>query len=255
MTRIPTVLLPALFLPFSTTAQSFVAPQPLGGKQAVAWLLEQEQQFPAEALARGIEGEVVVAFKVLADGSSSQLRVQLPLEPACDAEAIRLARMIRWKPASVGGTVLDSDHVLEVPFNAKRYKKLHAKGTACTPLPTDRPVDDSHALYTARQVDTLAAPRIAGGLYELPIHLANNLKYPPEAFRLDIQGKVSIEFVVECTGSVSNLRTLNFLGGGCDEEAMRLARTICWTPALKDGRRVRSTMKLDIVFWLDPSRR
>lgn len=255
MTRFPTVLLPALFLPFFAKAQSFVAPQPLGGKQAVTWLLEQEQHFPPEALAMGIEGEVVVAFKVMADGSTTQLRVQIPLEPACDAEALRLARMIRWKPASVGGTVLDSDHVLEIPFNAKRYKKLHAKASPCVPLAADRAVDNGNTLYTDRQVDTLAAPRIAGGLYELPAYLANNLKYPPEAFRLDIQGKVSIEFVVETTGSVSNMRTLNFLGGGCDEEAMRLARTICWAPALKDGQRVRSTMKLDIVFRLDPSTR
>lgn len=66
---------------------------------------------------------------------------------------------------------------------------------------------------------------------------------------------MSIEFVVETSGAVSNLRTLNFLGGGCDDEAMRLARTLCWRPAVKDGQFVRSVMKLDIQFRLDPSRR
>ncbi len=255
MPRFLAILLPVLFFATAVAAQSFVAPQPLGGKQAVTWLLEQEQRFPAEALASGINGEVVVAFNMLADGTSSQLRVQIPLEPGCDAEAVRLARMIRWKPASVGGTVLDSDHSLAIPFSAKRFNKLHGKDAPCPTLPADRPADSSNSLYTDRQVDTLAAPRIDGGLYALPSFLAANLNYPPEAFRLDIQGKVSIEFVVETSGSVSNLRTLNFLGGGCDEEAMRLARTICWAPALKNGRRVRSIMKLDIVFRLDPSRR
>jgi protein TonB len=104
-------------------------------------------------------------------------------------------------------------------------------------------------------VDTLAVPRIPGGLRALPQFLATNLHYPPEAFRLDIQGQVSIEFVVETSGTISNLRTLNFLGGGCDTEAMRLARTICWIPAVKNGKHVRSIMKLDIQFRLDPSRR
>ncbi len=61
--------------------------------------------------------------------------------------------------------------------------------------------------------------------------------------------------MVETSGAVSNLRTLNFLGGGCDDEAMRLARTLCWRPAVKDGQFVRSVMKLDIQFRLDPSRR
>lgn len=255
MPRITTLLATTLLLLPAALAQSFSAPEPLGGKQAVNWLLQQEQRFPEEALAAGTEGEVVVAFKVMADGSSSQLRVQIPLEPACDAEALRLVRMIRWKPASVGGTVLDSDHSITIPFNAKRYRKLHAKGPACSPLPADREVDGSNVLYADRQVDTLAAPRMDGGLQALPAFLASNLNYPPEAFRLDIQGKVSIEFVVETGGSVSNLRTLNFLGGGCDEEAMRLARTICWEPAIKEGRRVRSVMKLDIQFRLDPSSR
>lgn len=251
-----TALTPFLFLiTTGAAAQSFAAPEPLGGKQAVNWLLEQEQHFPAQALAAGINGEVTVAFSVLVDGSTRGMRVQIPLDPACDAEALRLARMIRWNPASVGSQAKESDYSIAIPFNAKRYKRLHAKPPACTPLDDATPADSSFSLYTDRQVDTLAAPRIPGGLRALPQYWANNLKYPPEAFRLDIQGKVSIEFVVETSGSVSNLRTLNFLGGGCDDEAMRLARTICWQPAFKNGKRVRSLMKLDIVFRLDPSNR
>ncbi len=236
-------------------AQSFAAPEPYGGKQAVTWLLEQEQQFPPEELAAGLNSEVLLAFKVLADGSVQGLRVQVPLCPACDAEALRLARMIRWKPASVGGTPLDNDHMLAIPFNAKRYRRQSAKASPCQPLESTWTADSSFTLYTDRQLDSLAQPRIPNGLRGLPTYLASNLKYPPEAFRLDIQGKVTIEFVVEASGSISNLRTLNFLGGGCDTEAMRLARSICWRPAIKNGQRVRSTMKFDIQFRLEPSSR
>lgn len=251
------LLLPAALLLFTTRAgaQSFAAPEPLGGKKAVEWLLDQEQQFPPEALAADLKGDVVVAFKVLADGSIGNLRVQIPLEPACDKEALRLAAMIRWKPASVGGTALDTDHSIAIPFNAKRYRKLHEKTASCPPQSGNMPASTTGDLVADRDLDSLAAPRIKGGLRMLPQYLADNLKYPPEAYRLDIQGKVSIEFVVETSGAVSNLRTLNFLGGGCDDEAMRLARTLCWRPAVKDGQFVRSVMKLDIQFRLDPSRR
>ncbi|HRQ84064.1 MAG TPA: energy transducer TonB [Flavobacteriales bacterium] len=255
MPQFPSILVAALVVTAPCRAQSYATPEPYGGKQAVGWMLEQEQHFPAGALAAGINGEATIAFKVLADGSTEHLRVQIPLDPACDAEALRLVRLIRWMPASTGGTALDTDHSIAIPFNAKRYKKLHAKRAACPPLASNTPVDGSYVLYTGQQVDTLAAPRIPGGLRSLPHYLAGNLKYPPEAFRLDIQGKVTIEFVVEASGSVSNLRTLNFLGGGCDDEAMRLARTICWHPAIKEGKLVRSIMKLDIQFRLDPSSR
>lgn len=236
-------------------AQGFMPPEPLGGKQAVQWLLEQEQQFPAEALAAGLKGEVMVAFTVAADGSARNLRVQIPLHPACDAEALRLARMIQWRPASVSGTPLDRDHAIAIPFHAKRYQKLHAKDRPCPPLASTHPPDSSGALYLDSEVDSLPRPRIPGGLRALPQYLADHLKYPPEAFRLDIQGKVSIAFVVEASGSVSNLRTLNFLGGGCDAEAMRLARSICWAPAIKEGKRVRSNMRLEILFRLTPTLR
>lgn len=250
-----------LFLPlyfywtFSLSAQSFGAPEPYGGKQAVNWLLDEELHFPPEALEAGLKGDVVVAFKVLADGSSSNVRVQIPLEPACDAEAMRVAALIRWRPASISGTPLETDHSIAIPFNAKRYKKLHAKQTPCPPLSSTLPPQAGNTLYTDQEVDSLAQPRIPGGLRALPQYLVDNLRYPPEAFRLDIQGKVTIEFVVETSGSISNLRTLNFLGGGCDDEAMRLARSICWSPAVKNGELVRSVMKLDILFRLNPSLR
>lgn len=251
-----TALLLAYFLgTLAVGAQGFAAPEPYGGKQAVAWMLEQEQHFPPEALAADLMGEVVVAFKVLGDGGIRNLRVQIPLEPACDEEALRLVKLIRWRPASVSGTPMDTDHSITIPFNAKRYRKLHAKSAVCPPLPAMLPIDTSDSLYADRAVDTLAIPRIPGGLRALPQYLADNLKYPPEAFRLDIQGKATIEFVVETSGAISNLRTLNFLGGGCDDEAMRLARGICWGPAIKKGERVRSVMKLDILFRLNPSLR
>ncbi len=250
-----------LFLPlyfcwtFNLSAQGFGAPEPYGGKQAVNWLLDEELHFPPEALAADLKGDVVVAFKVLADGSTRNVRVQIPLEPACDAEAVRVAALIRWKPASVSGTPLETDHSISIPFNAKRYKKLHAKQKPCPPMANTLPVNTSNTLYPELQVDTLATPRIPHGLRALPQYLADNLQYPPEAFRLDIQGKVTIEFVVETSGSISNLRTLNFLGGGCDDEAMRLARSICWAPAVKNGELVRSVMKLDILFRLNPTLR
>ena len=243
-----------LFIP-RVAAQSYSAPEPYGGKQAVAWMLEQEQRFPADALAAGVNGSVTVTFQVRSDGSSANARVTLPLDPACDAEALRLVKLIRWKPASVGGTPLDHDHSMEILFSAKKYKKLRAKSKPCPSLPAQAVVDPSFDLYADKEVDTLASPRVPSGLRGLPQYIAGNLIYPPEAFRLDIQGKVSIEFVVETSGNISNLRTLNFLGGGCDAEAMRLARTLCWVPAIKGGRYVRSIMKLDIQFRLNPSTR
>jgi hypothetical protein len=45
------------------------------------------------------------------------------------------------------------------------------------------------------------------------------------------------------------------LGAGCDDEAMRLIRSMKWRPAFKNGQRVRSIVKMDIQFRLDANQR
>lgn len=255
MTRlIPTLATCALLQ--STMAQSFLPPAPYGGDQAVRWLYERELRMPAEAIAGKAEGQVELTFQVLQDGTTRNMRVTRSMGEALDAEALRVASLIRWHPASVGGSALDTERTLEVPISAKRYAKRNKERAAAEP--SGRLAAEAEAtgtLYTDKQVDSLAAPAIAKGLRGLPAYLAAELRYPEDARRRDIQGKVGLEFVVETSGTVSNLRTIEALGGGCDDEAMRLIRELDWRPAMKGGRRVRSVMKLDIQFRLDANSR
>lgn len=236
-------------------AQSFQPPAPYGGDQAVKWLFEQELRLPPEAIAAKAEGDVQLTFQVRQDGTTDGMRVTRSMGEAIDAEAIRVASLIRWHPASVGGSALDKERTLEVPISARRYAKRKGRDNPQAGGRLALPADASATLHTDKQVDSLAAPLITKGLRGLPLHIAENLRYPEDARRRDIQGRVAIEFVVERSGTVSNLRTLEALGAGCDEEAMRLVHDIAWQPALKGGARVRSIMKLDIQFRLDANRR
>ncbi len=95
-------------------------------------------------------------------------------------------------------------------------------------------------------------PMVPNGLKGLPAHIAANLHYPGDAYKRDLQGTVRLDFVVEPSGSISNLRALDELGGGCNEEAMRLVRSICWAPAVRDGHRVRCVQQLSIRFHIPP---
>lgn len=255
MTRlIPTLL--AFTLLRCANAQSFLPPAPYGGDQAVRWLFERELRLPAEAIASKAEGQVELTFQVLQDGTTRNMRVTRSMGEALDAEALRVAALISWHPASVGGSALDTERTLDVPISAKRYAKRHKeRAGAETTGRMAAEADGSGTLYTDKQVDSLAAPAIAKGLRGLPTYLATEMRYPEDARRRDIQGKVVLEFVVEASGAVSNLRTVEALGAGCDDEAMRLIRELDWRPALKGGRRVRSVMKLDIQFRLDANSR
>ncbi len=255
MLREAFLFLSALIVCVPAHAQSFLAPEPYGGMEAVKWFFEQELRFPIEALDGNTESATVIGFTVQADGSVIGIHVQQALRPDCDAEALRLAKLIRWHPASVGGSTLDKEYSITVPFSAKKHKKAHSKRQNEVRNYDAIPAEATGQLYESRELDTLATPLIDRGLRGLPNYLAANLRYPEEAFRRDIQGKVAIEFVVENSGSVSNLRAVENLGGGCDEEAMRLIRSITWRPAFRKGQRARSVMKLDIQFRLDQNKR
>ena len=246
--------LPLLFSLLAAGQQpAFLPPTPYGGQAAVEALFERELIFPEDALNEGISGTSTLIFTVDADGTLRDLRIWQPLSPSCDAEALRLGRLVRWHAATLGGGARAAEHYLKVPFDPKQYRKwLKARSGACAPLP-EHARDASGLIRTRTEVDSLPVPRIAGGMKGLPKHLVEDLRYPPDAFRRDLQGNVRIEFVVEPTGSLSNMRALDELGGGCTEEAMRLIRSTCWLPAVKDGSYVRGTMEVNIAFRIAPN--
>jgi periplasmic protein TonB len=94
-------------------------------------------------------------------------------------------------------------------------------------------------------------PEFPGGMGELMKYLATNIKYPPLAKESGIQGRVFINFVVEPDGSISNVKVLRGIGGGCDEEAVRVVEAMPkWKPGKQRGKPVRVSYNLPVKFTL-----
>ncbi len=94
-------------------------------------------------------------------------------------------------------------------------------------------------------------PGYPGGEEARISFLQQNIKYPEEAKELGIQGKVFVTFVVEVDGSISDVRVLRGIGGGCDEEAIRVVRSMPkWVPGKQRGVPVRVQFNLPIKFTL-----
>ena len=82
-------------------------------------------------------------------------------------------------------------------------------------------------------------------------YLRKNLKYPKHAQRIGIEGKVFLNFLVDAKGNISNIEVLRGIGGGCNEEAIRvLENAPNWNPGLQRGIPVKSPMSIYIVFRL-----
>ena len=89
-------------------------------------------------------------------------------------------------------------------------------------------------------------PALIGGLEALRVQL----KYPTIAKRAGIEGRVIIEFTVDEQGRVVDPHVLKGIGGGCDEEALRVVQQARFEPARKDGQPVRLKMSLPFTFKL-----
>jgi protein TonB len=94
-------------------------------------------------------------------------------------------------------------------------------------------------------------PAFPGGEVELHRYLAENIKYPQMAKESGIQGRVFVTFVVEKNGSVTDVKVLRGIGGGCDEEAIRVVKNMPkWTPGKQRGKPVRVQFNLPVKFTL-----
>lgn len=95
-------------------------------------------------------------------------------------------------------------------------------------------------------------PDFPGGTKELSLFLENNLNYPSEARESGVQGIVFVSFIVESDGHLSNVKVLRSLGSGCDEEAIRLVKSMPnWKPGKHRGAAVRVSYILPVKFKLN----
>jgi len=110
---------------------------------------------------------------------------------------------------------------------------------------------NSDAVYTYVE----EAPQFPGGEKARALFLQNNIKYPKLALQNKIQGKVYISFIIEKDGSLTNIKVLQGVGAGCDEEALRVARLMPkWKPGKTQGHEVRVVITMPVNFVLQMSK-
>ena len=126
--------------------------------------------------------------------------------------------------------------------------------TAAVALQQEEPVYD---MGPTQQADGEVAnvvevdPEFPGGMEAFYKYLAENIHYPEQAKKEQLQGRVFVTFVVEKDGSISDAKVLRGIGGGCDEEALRVVNAMPkWTPGKMRGEVVRVNYNLPITFRL-----
>ena len=94
-------------------------------------------------------------------------------------------------------------------------------------------------------------PAFPGGTPAFGRFVGKNMRYPAEAKQKNIQGRVFISFVVEKDGAITDAKVLRGIGGGCDEEALRVINlSPKWEPGIQRGKAVRVSYTIPLFFQL-----
>ena len=95
-------------------------------------------------------------------------------------------------------------------------------------------------------------PSFPGGDGAFFKYLQDHITYPTLALENDIQGRVMVSFTVDENGAISHAKVVKGIGGGCDEEALKVIQAMpAWTPGKQNGRPVTVTHTLPVVFKLN----
>ena len=175
---------------------------------------------------------------------------EAPPPPPPPPPADEIVKQTAFKAPIVSTDTVEETMVSQEDLNAKPSN---------TPPPTDEELAPQQVkTQVVEQVEKPTPftvveemPGFPGGEAEMYKFITTTIKYPEEAKELGIQGKVFVNFVVEPDGSISEVKLIRGIGGGCDEEAIRVVKAMPrWVPGKQRGVPVRVYFNLPIKFTL-----
>ena len=92
-------------------------------------------------------------------------------------------------------------------------------------------------------------PEYPGGMQAMIEFLQTNMKYPEDAAKQKVEGRVMVQFIVETDGSITDVHVAKQVFPSLDAEAIRVVQAMPrWTPGMDKGRVVRVKYNLPVVF-------
>jgi len=133
---------------------------------------------------------------------------------------------------------------LNLKFDVEVTEETKVEEVVVAPVEEKEDVDQIFSV-----VEESAEPK--GGMPAFYKYVGEKIKYPAQARRMGVEGRVFVEFVVNRDGSIVDVRSIKGIGAGCDEEAVRIVQSApAWKPGKQRGKPVRQKMVIPIIFKL-----
>lgn len=240
--------------------KAIIQPENNGGWNKFYNYLSRTVKYPKLAYQYQLQGNVLIKF-TLTSGVVSGISTGALLGQGCDAEVMRtIMNFDDFKSVDNGHYTIKVAFRLpgvntrvknNVSSTPKGYTALNtititssAKSGEIAELPQDQRIYDFVSLDKQ--------PGFPGGMDKFYTYIKAGIRYPKEAIEKNIQGKVFLSFIVEDDGQLSDIKVTRGIGGGADEEAVRLlSASPKWTPGTAEGHPVKVKYNIPITFALN----
>jgi TonB family protein len=189
-----------------------------------------------------LEGETAVSeiASVALPGMPDTAPIPSPEEPAAVSGVVVTALGISRSKQSLGYATNDAcDQAATGSYEMKKMQGRTIDGKSAG--------DEENPVFTIVE----EMPSFPGGETARNRFLAENIVYPQQAVENGIQGIVYVSFIVDTKGNVTGAKVLRGIGGGCDEEALRVVKMMPkWLPGKQNGKQVRVLFNMPVAFRL-----
>ena len=157
-------------------------------------------------------------------------------------------------PTMVQPEIVEVPDEEEVEENIKVDLNVEVNSETKVTAPVEVPKQDTHVEEEVTEeiftiVEEGAEPD--GGYEKFYEYIKKNLKYPSQARRMGVEGKVYVQFIVDKDGSLNDIKAVKGIGAGCDEEAERVIKEAKkWKAGKQRGRAVKQKIVIPIAFKL-----
>jgi TonB family protein len=204
-------------------------PEYPGGIREMQYFVRNNLRYPLKAQEQGIGGRVIIKVIVSKTGNVIKYSINKPVHPLLDQEALHVVKKMPkkgWTPGKVNGESVDMHYIIPITFR----------------LGLDSIQD---------KAEVSSSPSYPGGEALMHAFIQQNLRYPEEAQRRNIQGRVYVQFIVTETGKISNIEVSQSVHPLLDFEAIRVIKMMPkWIPATEEGKPVKAIIKLPMQFSL-----
>lgn len=226
------------------------APSFAGGHAAITDFLIKNFKPPVSYSVVNVPDELSIKFIITQNGSLLNPIVIKGYGGEIDEAMLKVFRqMPKWKPAKIKNQPVDAYFTYTEKVTSEKSSSPEEIEEEM-PAPT---IERNHQQVYQEFSRADFLPSFPGGQTAMFEFIKQNLKYPATAKAQKIEGIVVVQVMVEPDGSISKMGIDKSVGPDCDEEAIRLIKSMpTWKPAMKNGQAIRFMHKIPVAFKLNP---